>query len=507
MVSRRSFSPALCAALGMICGYFFLSHLYLSGVIGIEAILIVFLAVLVPLCVLRVVDSFPPQCSLESESSMKKRRAYRFASLYAVAFAAGLALGMGAGGNAVSRLSLGIPRERIRGISGRLLEDPRVISGGRAMALLSLEDVSGDGGLRVSAKGPLTVFFPQENSSRLKEFGRGALIFSEGSLRENAAGDFLFSAESLRVVQAAPPLDRLRTALRGSLESRFTARGNNWGGLALALLLGIRDNLDSGLAKNYRNAGCSHVLALSGMHLAVIGSLIALLFKKPLGKKASALAGACVIAIYCFLAGPLPSLNRAALMYFLGTAAVLWTLKKESLSLLSLAFIIQIIVTPRAGLSMSFILSYLALAGILIVGEAAVCAFRGIMPACLAGPVAASLGAFVFTSAAMIYFFGTLQPVGILAGLVIVPLTTVFMIGSIAWLALDCAIPALARLAFPVLDWIYRLMERIMFEAGRIPAMKADFMPVLLLSAALALAVVWGAFRLTAYKKRMPSFV
>jgi competence protein ComEC len=108
----------------------------------------------------------------------------------------------------------------------------------------------------------------------------------------------------------------------------------SWGGLALALLVGIRDSLDSNLTRQYRDAGCSYVLALSGMHLAVLISIISFFLKKPLGLKKAAIAGAAVILLYCFIVGPMPSLDRSLLMYLLGVLAVLGALPKEPISLL-----------------------------------------------------------------------------------------------------------------------------------------------------------------------------
>jgi competence protein ComEC len=125
-----------------------------------------------------------------------------------------------------------------------------------------------------------------------------------------------------------------------------------------------------------------------------------------------------------------------------------------------MAFLIQIVIRPDAGVSIAFILSYLALAGILTVGESIHGVFRGWMPEALAQPLSASLGAYLATSAVVAANFGVVQPVGILAGLVIVPLTTAFMVGAIAALVLSFCSPFLMDILSRGLTLIYTLLDR-----------------------------------------------
>jgi competence protein ComEC len=433
--------------------------------------------------------------------------------MYSAAFAAGLALGAGSGGALSGEARFGLSADSVRGLSGVLCEDPRIVPGGSAAAVLSLRETSGSGGARVSAKGDILIFFPGESAGRLRETGRGARVFAEGLLRRRGGGEgaWYFSAESLHIVRSAPALERLRTGVRMDLIRRFDrASGGKspaWGGLALALLLGVKDSLDSDLASRYRDAGCSYILALSGMHLAVLAALVALLLKKPLGLKAASAAGAVIIVLYCFLVGPLPSLNRAAIMYLLGVLAVLGFLKRDGLTLLGMAFLIQIVIAPSQAYSLSFILSYSALAGILSVGEALNAILRGKVPACLSQPLCASLGAFLATAGITAFCFGTLRPAGIAAGLVLVPLTTVFMTGSLAYLALDFFSPVLSGCLSPVLSPLYVLMEKTVSAAAALPSISAVPPPlVLALSLALSLFIIWFDSRRRPARNRLAAF-
>jgi competence protein ComEC len=496
-----SIKPVLCAACGAVLSYYCLFPQYRSGAISIDILLVLAFIPVAILCLLWVLASFPRLIPVY----WTEPRRLRLLIFWITAFAAGLAIGIAAGAKISNAARFNIPENTIREISGTLLDDPRFVSNskadGRAMCTLSLKMVTGNGGVRAAAHGQVTVFFREENAGRLREFGRGTEVLAEGDLHSidtggfgfNSLGNYTFTAQALHITKTASSLERFRTGLRLGLTEKFTdsRRVSAWGGLALALLLGIRDNLDSGFAAQYRSAGCSYILALSGMHLAILVSLISFLLKKPLGLRLAAIAGAVIIIAYCFIVGPLPSLNRAALMYLLGVAAVLGMLKRDMLSLLCMAFLLQIIVTPESGFSLSFVLSYLALAGILVIGKGINGAFMGKIPAVLLQPLSASLGAFIATAGVSAWFFNDLRPVGILAGLALAPLAMVFMILSIAWLCFDFMIPPLSFLLGKALSLLYWLMEKISALAAAVPGVMANPFLILFLSLLITVTILW----------------
>jgi competence protein ComEC len=403
-------------------------------------------------------------------------RRFRKAFISCVFFTAGFVLGVTCRGAANRGYYLfpGLETDNIIAVSGRLLDDPRNTASGRGMALLNLSASHGKYGVRTSARGKVMVFFPEGSIPRLKEFGRGSAIYIEGNFIKTDAADYgktpMFRAKSVHVTRPASRFEQWRTGIRLALIDTFSpdGGGKDWGGLALALLLGIRDNLDGELSEQYRNAGCSYILALSGMHLAIVSSIIAFFLKKPLGRKSAAIFGVIFILLYVFIVGAQPSLTRAAIMYVLGAIAIIYTLPVNPSLLLGLSFMIQIFVQPDSGDTVSFILSYLALAGILSLGQGIAHLFNGHVPEFAASPLSASLGAFLGTMAVSILFFGSLRPIGIVSGLVMVPLTTLFMIGAMAYLPLHFSPPA-ADLVGRALKLVYIILERIASFAGRFP--------------------------------------
>ena len=443
-----------------------------------------------------------------------KERVPRFIPVLNLLLCAGLAgfsLGLTARILNNEPVQIPIPIDRVIGLSGILSDDPRAFNDGRGMGSLGITQVTADAGLRVSGRGRITVFFPAEAIPGLRDFGRGSEIYVEGTMirREN---DFLFRASGVYILKPAPGLEQFRTGFRLAVMEKFridNRQGNApvWGGLASALLLGIRDNLDSDLTSAFVNAGCSHVLALSGMHLAILSSVIALVLHLFMGIKPASLIGAIFIVIYIFLAGAQPSLVRAGIMFLLGTLALWGYLKKNPLSILAIAFIIQIFIQKDSGTSVSFILSYLALIGILVTGKTIHELLRGRIPEILNQGFSASLGAIIATAAVTAYYFGVLRPIGIIASLIITPLASIFMILAFGTLVLISFFPILFEPLSNVLGLLYRLIEIVVYQAGRVPGLKTpNFIIILIVSLSLVFFLEYLKHRDRIYRSSIASF-
>jgi len=466
-------TPLFCTAIAAVIGFYALGSAHPAVIITVVSLS------LFVLCFFRVL-------SISAEQLTENGGMLRVTSFCCACFAVGLALGVCAADAGRNAVKFGLSEDQITGIEGVLLEDPRVLSSGTAMASVSLRKCASKNA-RVTSSGEITFFFLKESddslfAQRLREFGRGSVIFADGTLRRNDRG-YTFSASSLHIIKPAPAAEKMRTGIRLSLMKRFD--GKTWGALSLALLVGIRDNLDVNLTAVYRDAGLSYILALSGMHLAVITALISFLLKKPLGLKAASITGAVIITVYCLLVGPMPSLVRSAIMYLLGVFTIIAAVPKKSMSILSLSFLIQIIITPAAGSSLSFILSYAALLGILITARQITALLNGLIPDFILNPLALSCGAFLSTAGICGFCFGSIAPIGIIAGLAIVPITTVFMIGSMIWLLLD--VFSVSFILNLPLTWIYRSMEIISSVAGKVPGIGIN--PVLMLALSVLMLI------------------
>jgi competence protein ComEC len=89
--------------------------------------------------------------------------------------------------------------------------------------------------------------------------------------------------------------------------------------VAEALLIGYRDRLDPDLVQAYTNTGVVHIIAISGLHLAMIyGLLISIFSLLPQGKIIRLIQPIIILVVlwlFSFLAGAVPSITRAAVMF------------------------------------------------------------------------------------------------------------------------------------------------------------------------------------------------
>jgi len=161
------------------------------------------------------------------------------------------------------------------------------------------------------------------------------------------------------ITQLEPPGPSLRKRLEGALTRELSPEV---GALAAAIVLGDRQRLGD-LQATFQAAGLAHLLALSGLHVGILAGFLTLLLF-PLGRYRYPVVAVLLLG-YWQLALASPSLTRATLMAV--TIFALLFLGRGRLPLgqaLALALTVQLALNPYAMASLSFQLSYLALAGL-----------------------------------------------------------------------------------------------------------------------------------------------
>ena len=141
--------------------------------------------------------------------------------------------------------------------------------------------------------------------------------------------------------------------------------------IALALLLGQKQSLDRDLREGYVQAGVMHILAVSGLHVGIIYALfLGLLKPLRLSKKWSKiylLFVVLLIWVYAVVTGLSPSVVRAATMFSLLSLGQLRERKPSIFNILAFSAMLMIAVNPEVIKEVGFQLSYLAVAGIVLI--------------------------------------------------------------------------------------------------------------------------------------------
>jgi competence protein ComEC len=400
--------------------------------------------------------------SLDILAEQKCQRIFRFYVRLLIAFALGITIGLVAlHYKNQSRFAAPIPVESIKRIEIRLINDAHLLPKGSLSGQGLVRYCEDSRGLRISSRGIINILISDSALALRDLAGQGSTLLVEGSFLPSKDGNGdaapipTFAASRVVKLWGPSGLEKLRFTLRKSLVQQL--RGLEWGGFAAALLLGFRDDLDQEVTALYRKTGSSHVLALSGMHLGIIAALLAFVLRKPLGIRMSLFVSLGVLFVYVYLAGFQPSLSRSHLMYILMLLCFFQGIPFSLLPIIGLSFIIQLLIDPVGMASLSAMLSYAALIGIVLLSPPMLDVVKGWLPLALAASLATSLGAFTATAPLVAGFFGVLYPIGIFVGALLGVLASLFMIGSILYLAVSYILPPVSPFVGLGLEVLYRI--------------------------------------------------
>ncbi len=222
-----------------------------------------------------------------------------------------------------------------------------------------------------------------------------------------------------------------------------------------ALFLGVSDERLDDVRYFLRRAGCIHLFALSGMHVAIVIGLAVAVLSPFLGKRIASLVAVPVICAYVYLIGAPPSLLRSGLMFTLAAVFSGFGRRVRSVDIVATALLVGVAVQPTAVTSLSFQLTYLAVLGIVIGGGKWTTCFRRFLPAPAASGFGIAVAAYLSTAWRVAFVFSYTYPFGVAASVVLGPFVAVFLCGGIIVLAAGVSLPRdVVRL-----DVMYELLE------------------------------------------------
>jgi competence protein ComEC len=261
-------------------------------------------------------------------------------------------------------------------------------------------------------------------------------------------------------VTPAPAWQRAAESMRAGLRRASGVLSDEPAGLLPALVVGDTGALPHRVVEEFRAAGMSHLLAVSGANLAIVGVATLLLLRTlRLGPRCCAAGAGLVLVGFVVLAGPEPSVLRAAVMGGVGLLALVIGRQQAALPALAVSVIVLVLHEPAMAASIGFVLSVLATAALVLVGSkwTRSMADRGV-PRVLAEALAVPAAAHLATAPIIAGMNGTVSLVAVAANLlaapVVAPATVLGLLGALLaglwpWLA-----ELLVRLAGPELDWM-----------------------------------------------------
>lgn len=264
-----------------------------------------------------------------------------------------------------------------------------------------------------------------------------------------------------------------------------------------AMVLGDKSALTKELKNVYSVTGASHVLALSGLHLGIIYTLISFLIVGRRWQTVSQLF--CILSIWAFvfLVGMSVSVVRSAIMLTVYALLSLGHRDKMSVNTLAFAAMVMLLVNPRSLFDIGFQMSFVAVLSILlwlpvfmgVFSERFLMEHRWVKWCW--GMVAVSVAAQTGVAPLIAYYFGRFSSYFLLTNFIVIPAATLILYLSLVVLL----IPRLAYL----LIYIVTKLDAVLAYITTIPGASIDGLHPTLLQVSMVYVIILAVYLLLTY--------
>lgn len=320
-------------------------------------------------------------------------------------------------------------------------------------------------GNEIRVFGKFSVFQPASNPGQFDayEYYTGQGLYAEvQALRINVLDG--------KIAPIGQGMYLLKQRLRESITSLYPEEK---AGVLTAMILGDKDLLSEEVENLYRQAGISHILAISGLHISMLCmGLFHALRKLTLPPKAATVISVAVLVFYVVFTGAGTSSLRAGIMCMIMFGAGWFRRSYDLLSSLAFAAICVTALRPEELTSAGFLLSFGAVLGVALAQEMEYvimqsnagkrpwwCIFLfGGMIQCVTMPIS-------------LWFFYELSPYSILLNLVVIPLVSLILGGGIVSAVLGMFLPGVAEFfvggtwcLLEFYEWLCEVTQKLPFS-------------------------------------------
>ncbi|OMF22425.1 DNA internalization-related competence protein ComEC/Rec2 [Paenibacillus sp. FSL H8-0548] len=287
---------------------------------------------------------------------------------------------------------------------------------------------------------------------------------------------WLLKVQGTGAVEAAPGPKWTAAAMLGRVDAARAYLGARMdvlypasqSGYMKGLVLGIREDLDPEQFQQFSRLGLTHILAISGLHVAVFLYVLGVSLRLArMSRERILLVLILSVPLYVLLSGASPSVVRAGLMSVLGLLAARMGKLKDGLHLIAAAAVLMLICDPFFLENVSFQLSFIVTIG-LIIGVQPV---RRVMPKWKRGKplldlAAVTLVAQIVSFPVSIYYFNQFHILSMVANFVLVPFIS-FVVMPLGAVSLLLAIPwegggkLLAFASHYANDWTFAIVDQL----------------------------------------------
>lgn len=258
---------------------------------------------------------------------------------------------------------------------------------------------------------------------------------------------------------------QIRKHLSGILSLRLPEKE---AALMQTILLGEKGSLDSEIKELYQRSGIAHILAISGLHVSVLGmGLYRLLRKIGVPVKGAALLSMLLLLFYGAMTGFSVSAMRAILMFGLRMLGEMLQRTYDMLTAIAAAAALLLAGQPLFLKSASFVFSFGCVLGLCVVHPALTMPaavpqqpkrktkWQGIRQRLLAPPAMMAV-----TLPMYLWFYYQIPPYSMLLNLLVIPLMSYLMAAGLLLLLVNPLPLPIWRIAAALIVGVFRIYER-----------------------------------------------
>ncbi len=197
--------------------------------------------------------------------------------------------------------------------------------------------------------------------------------------------------------------------------------------LGLSYLLGMKTGLPDDLEENLRTVGLVHIVVASGAHLAILVEVARKIFGK-MSRFAGVFFSILFIIFFMAMVGWTPSIMRAGIMAILAVLAWAMGRKAEPWRVILIVAAVTLLINPMFVINLGWLLSFASFAGIMILGPRMTKFFYGNKkPGFVMEIIITTIAATVMTLPIILYYYGTVSLISVVANLLILPTLPIAM--------------------------------------------------------------------------------
>ena len=169
---------------------------------------------------------------------------------------------------------------------------------------------------------------------------------------------YLFAVDSYKIIKENNFLDKIKDFL---IKRAYNLENGDY---LLVLVLGDKSMISSDIYNNYQTNGTSHLLAISGSHVAVLLTIFSFLLKK-VKDIPKLIILSIILLFFCFLTNFQAAVCRAIFFFIINQINKIGNFNYSNLQVLFFTAFIMLIINPFVIYDLGFIYSFIICGGII----------------------------------------------------------------------------------------------------------------------------------------------